>query len=172
MPFSGRLLDNQSRWSVGANGFRSTDTNLAGASEFGFDSTPTTPAKDNLFLGRRNGVGYDTQFELGPFELWGEYLRSAFEPNDRLPLRQLRTSGWYTQASYFVILDKLQLVSRVETFDPNHYTAGDATRSTILGANWYFKQNDLKLQVDWMRSSVPGFTKEQQKLIARLQTQF
>jgi hypothetical protein len=42
----------------------------------------------------------------------------------------------------------------------------------MLGMNWYFKQHDLKLQLDWMRSSVPGLSKEQQKVIARLQTGF
>ena len=172
VPFSGRFLENQSRWSLGANAFRSTDTNLAGAPEFGFDSTPSTPAKDDLFLGRRRAVGYDTQFEVGPFELWGEYLRGAYEPTNRLPLSQLRTNGWYGQASYFVIFDKLQLVARREAFDPNLHLAGDGTQSTVFGVNWYFKQHDLKLQVDWMRSELPGLSKEQQKFIARLQSVF
>lgn len=38
--------------------------------------------------------------------------------------------------------------------------------------SWYFKQHDVKLQMDWMRSSVPGLAKEQQKLLARVQTVF
>jgi hypothetical protein len=71
-----------------------------------------------------------------------------------------------------VILDKLQFVARREVFDPNDRAAGDSTRSTLFGANWSFKQHDLKLQVDWMRSAVPGLAKEQRKLIARLQTAF
>jgi phosphate-selective porin len=172
VPFSGRLLESQSRWSIGANGFRSTDASVTAASEFGFDSTPATPARDNIFVGRRSGIGYDTQFELGPFELWGEYLRGVFEPTNRLPRLRLRSDGWYGQASYFAILDKLQIVTRLETFDPNANVAGDATRSSILGMNWYFKQHDLKLQLDWMRSRVPGFSKDQQKIIARLQAAF
>jgi phosphate-selective porin OprO/OprP len=172
VPFSGRLLGNQSRWSLGADGFRSTDANVTAAAEFGFDSTPATPAKDNIFVGRRRGIGYDTQLELGPFELWGEYLRGAFEPTDRLPRLRVRSNGWYGQVSYYVLFDKLQLVGRRETFDPNTNVVGDATRSTILGLNWYFKQHDLKLQVDWMRSDVPGLSKQQQKIIARLQTVF
>ncbi len=172
VPLSGRFLEQTSRWSVGANAFRSTDASVAAAPELGFDSTPATPAKDNLFVGRRSGIGYDTQVEVGPFELWGEYLPGNFEPTNRLPRPRLRSDGWYGQASYFVIFDKLQLVGRLETFDPDADIAGDTTRSSILGANWYFKQHDLKLQLDWMRSTVPGLSKEQQKIIARLQAVF
>ncbi len=65
VPFSGRLLESQSRWSVGVNGFRTTDANVTLPAEFGVDSTPASPAKDNIFVGRRHALGYDTQFELG-----------------------------------------------------------------------------------------------------------
>jgi phosphate-selective porin OprO/OprP len=172
VPFSGHLLGNQSRWSVGANGIRTTDSSIASAADFGFDSSPSTPAKDNLFVGRRTGIGYDSQLEVGPFALWGEYLRGTFEPTDRLPLSRLRSSGWYGMATWFVIADKLQVVGRLETFDPNNNVAGNATRATILGANWYLRQHDLKLQLDWMRSAVPGLSKDQQKIIARMQAVF
>jgi phosphate-selective porin OprO/OprP len=172
VPFSGRLLNSQSRWSVGADGFRSTDVNIAAATDFGFDSTPGTPAKDGIFVGRRSAIGFDSQFELGRFELWSEYLGGTFEPADRLPLPRVRANGWYGQASYFVIFDKLQLVARRETFDPNTRVLGNDTRSTILGANWYFKQHDLKLQLDWMRSDVPGLGKRQDKIIGRMQAVF
>ena len=62
-------------------------------------------------------------------------------------------------------------MERFEVFDPNDTAAGDATRSTVSGLNWYFKQHDLKLQLDWMHSRVPGLP-AQQKVIARLQTVF
>ncbi|HKO59171.1 MAG TPA: porin [Thermoanaerobaculia bacterium] len=172
VPFSGRLLDEQSRWSLGADGFRTTDASLALPAEFGVDSTPATPARDNIFVGRRRGVGYDTQFELGPFELWAEYLRATFEAADRVPAARLRSDGWYAQASYYVIEDKLQLVARREVFDPSVIGIDTMTRSSVFGVNWYFKQHDLKLQVDWMRGHVPGTDKQQQKLIARLQSAF
>jgi phosphate-selective porin len=172
VPFSGRLLESQSRWSVGVNGFRTTDANITLPAEFGVDSTPASAAKDNIFLGRRRAIGYDTQFEVGRFELWGEYLRGTFEPVNRVPASRFRSDGWYGQASYYLIFDKLQLVERLEVFDPSNLANVPDTRSSVTGLNWYFKQHDLKLQVDWMRSSVPGFSKEQTKFIARLQTAF
>lgn len=42
----------------------------------------------------------------------------------------------------------------------------------MLGVNWFFKDHDVKLQLDWMHSQVPGFPEDQQKYIARLQTIF
>jgi phosphate-selective porin len=172
VPFSGRLFDEQSRWSLGVNGLRTTDASLALPAEFGVDSTPATPAKDNIFSGKRRAFGYDTQFELGPFMLWAEYLRGTFESASLIPARQLRSDGWYAQASYELIEDKLQFVVRREVFDPSLAAIGTMTRSSVLGVNWFFKDHDLKLQVDWMRGRIPGTDKQQQKLIARLQTAF
>ena len=171
-PFDGRLFGQLAKVGFGANAFRTTDTNLAVASDFGIDSTPTTSAKDNLFLGRRHGIGYDAQLAFGPLEIWSEYLRDTFEPTSRVPTARFRSSGWYTQAAYYVIPEKLQLVERLETFDPRDVVAADATRSTVSGLNWYFREHDIKLQLDWMRSRVPGLSKEQEKIIARLQTVF
>jgi molybdate transport system regulatory protein len=47
----------------------------------------------------------------------------------------------------------------LEVFNPNDIGVHDATRSTVSGLNWYFKQHDIKLQLDWMRSSVTGISK-------------
>jgi len=172
VPLTGRFLDQPARWTAGVNAFRSSDANVSVAPELGIDSTPSSPTRDNIFIGRRRAIGYDTQVEIGPFEAWGEYLRGTFEPADRLPLRRFRSSGWYGQASYYVIEDKLQLVARRDVFDPNALAAADETRTTTLGANWYFKQHDLKLQLDWLHSDVPGLARRQNKWIARLQTMF
>ncbi len=172
VPFDGRLFGKAAKITVGANAFRDTDTALAVPSDFGIDSTPATSAKDNIFTGRRRGVGYDAQAEIGRAEVWGEYLRDTFEPASRVPAGSFSSDGWYAQATYYLIPAKLQLAERLETFDPSDVAAHDATRSLISGLNWYFKGHDLKLQLDWMRSNVPGVSKTQQKVIARLQTAF
>jgi hypothetical protein len=171
-PVSGRYFDEPARWTIGIDSFRSRDANVAQASDFGIDSTPASAAKDNVFAGLRRGTGYDSQVQFGPVEAWGEYLQVTFDPADRLPLRHLKSNGWSGQISGFVIENKLQLAARRERFDPNTNASRNETSTTTLGANWYFKQNDIKLQLDWLRSDVPGLTKTQQKWIARLQTVF
>ena len=150
IPFDGRLFGNAAKISVGTNAFRTTDAN-----------------RD-----RRRGIGFDAQAEVGRAEVWGEYLRDTTEPATRVPAGSFYADGWYAQATYFLIPAKLQLAARLETFDPSDLTAFDVTRSTVSGVNWYFKGHDLKLQLDWMRSNVPGLSKTQQKVIARLQTAF
>ena len=158
VPFEGRLFGKAAKVSVDANGFRTTDTNVTLAS--------------GVFTGHRRGIGLDAQAEVGRAEVWGEYLRDTFEPSSRLPAGSFSSDGWYAQATYYLIANKLQVAERLETFDPSDLTAHDATRSLVSGVNWYFKGHDLKLQLDWMRSNVPGISKTQQKIIARLQTVF
>jgi len=171
-PVSGRYFDQPGRWTVGINTFHSGDTSVAVATEFGIDSTPSSAPKDNIFAGARRGLGYDSQLQFGPVEAWGEYLKVTFNPTDRLPFRGFRSAGWSGQLSAFIIPNTLQLAARRERFDPDDNVAGNETSTTTLGANWYFKQNDIKLQLDWLRSEVPGLSKTQQKWIARLQTLF
>jgi len=90
---SGRFFDKPSRWTIGIDNFHSSDTNVPVATDFGIDSTPSTPAKDNIFAGARRGIGYDSQLQFGMVEAWGEYLQVTFNPTDRLPLRRFRSSG-------------------------------------------------------------------------------
>ena len=172
VPLSGRFLDRPSRWSVGVNAFRTRDSNVTLPAEFSVDSTPASAAKDNIFAGRRQGFGADSQVEIGRVELWGEVLRGTFEPDDRLPLRRLRSTGGYGQAAVYVIEDKLQLIGRYETFTPNTTLAIGRTKTSVVGVNYYVKQHDLKLQLDYLRGTVGDLRGEQNKVIARLQSVF
>src|SRR5581483_10791874 len=77
--WQGNLVGQDARWSLGTNALTSVDANLTGqASEFGFDFVPGG-TKDNTFAGRHEAVGVDSQFHLGGFDLWGEYLRARFK---------------------------------------------------------------------------------------------
>ncbi len=172
VPFSGRVFETPSRWSVGVNAFRSRDSNVSVAPEIGFDSTPATPAKDNIFIGRRSGFGADMQLDLGRLQVWGEVLRDTFEPESGIPSRRFSSRGGYGLAAYYVVPDKLQLVGRYEIFKPSERFPSVLARTSTFGVNYYLKQNDLKLQVDWLRGRAPDLTKEQNKIIARLQTAF
>lgn len=149
VPFDGRLFGQAAKVSVGTDGFRTTDAN-----------------RD-----RRRGIGFDAQAEIGRAEVWGEYLRDTTDPA-AVTAKTFYSDGWYAQATYYLIPNKLQLAERLETFDPSDLAAHDITRSLVSGVNWYFKGHDLKLQLDWMRSNVPGLPKTQDKVIARLQTAF
>jgi len=137
VPFSGRLLDRPARWSVGANEFRTVDSN-------------------STFNGRRRGFGVDSQIEVGRLELWGESLRANFDPRGG---GQTRSSGRYGMATFYVVPETLQVIGRWEKLD--------SVREQTFGVNYYFKQHDVKLQLDYLRGP-----DAQHKVLARLQTVF
>jgi phosphate-selective porin OprO and OprP len=137
VPFSGRLLDRPARWSLGANEFRTVDSN-------------------STFNGRRRGFGIDTQIEMGRLELWGESLRTNFDPRGGTASR---SGGRYGMATLYVVPDRLQVLGRWEKLDSTH--------EETFGVNYYFKQHDVKLQIDYLRGP-----DAQHKVLARLQTAF
>ena len=97
VPFSGRLFEQQARWSIGVDGFQTNDSSVTVAPELGL--------KSNLFTGRRRGVGLDTQVEVGPLELWAEALRGTFDPTAQqfgpavLMVRLRITRSWTSSSS-------------------------------------------------------------------------
>jgi len=160
------------RITAGINAFQSRDAAVTQASDFLFDASPGTPAPDNLFSGRRKGRGIDAQLVSGPFEVWAEYLVQSFEPDNKLPFAEFDSDGWYVQGSYFLLPARLQLVTRLETFDPNDRIRSDSVDGWTLGANYYLKGNDLKLQLNFLHADSPGIGSNQDRFIARLQTIF
>jgi phosphate-selective porin OprO/OprP len=158
-------------WAIGGDYFTSDDTALSQPAEFGFDSTPATGDRDNLFTGKHNGWGLDSQLQLGPFDLWGEYLRARFEPVARIPRPRVEADGWYVQAAFYALPKKLQLVAKYDTFDPNRQAFDDDTKTVTLGLNYLVRGDDIKLQADYLRADSVKFPK-QDKVLARLQVIF
>ncbi len=171
IPWQGKLGSTSATWSVGADGFSSKDTNVP-LSDLGLDSTPTSSDRDGIFAGERRGYGVDSQLIAGRFELWTEMLRVRFEPKSRIPRANLDANGWYGQASYYIVPNRLQIVAKYETFDPNDARNADETDTTTLGATLYLKGHDLKLMVNYLRSDVPILSDTQNKILARLQVIF
>lgn len=171
IPWRGKLGSTSASWAVGGNGFSSQDANVP-LSDLGVDSTPATPDRDGIFSGERQGMGLDTQLLAGRLEIWGEYLSMRLEPGSRIPRARLNADGWYGQGSYFVIPDRLQLVLKYETFDPNQDRDDDETDTATVGASVYVKGHDIKLMLNYLRTELPGPAEKQDKVLARLQVIF
>ena len=171
VPWQGKLFGENATWSVGGNAFTSDDSSATLSADLGLDSTPTTPDRDGIFAGERRGTGFDSQLVAGRFELWAEYLRTGFEPANRIPSADFVADGGYLQVSWFVVPQKLQLVLKQETFDPRDDASEDETDTTTLGANWYLKGHDLKLMLDYLRVEA-GSLDPEDKVIARFQVIF
>jgi phosphate-selective porin len=171
VPWQGAIGAERASWSLGGNVFSSQDAQVPLA-DFGFDSTPQTPERDGLFSGERTGTGLDAQLVAGRLEIWAEVLRVRFEPDSGVPHRRFDASGWYGQGSYFVLPDRLQIVLKYDSLDPDSEQADDDTETATLGANFYLKGNDLKLMLDYLRVDAPPPAGRQDKVIARIQAAF
>jgi phosphate-selective porin OprO/OprP len=171
IPWKGQALGGAGSWAVGGNAFQSEDAALS-LPDLNLDSTPTTPDKDGLFTGKRHGFGIDSQLEAGPLSLWAEYLRVRFEPADARPAARFDAEGWYAQAGLFLVPGKLQAVLKHETFDPSRQIAGGGVSTDTAGLNYYIKGNNLKLQLDYLRTDPGGNLDTHDKVLLRLQAFF
>lgn len=61
----------------------------------GFDSTPATADRDNLFAGKRDGREFDLQLKApgARFEVWAEWIEGHFEPLNARPRPELDAEG-------------------------------------------------------------------------------
>jgi len=164
VPWQGKLFGQPAKWSVGADGFTSKDTALTMASDFGLTS--------NTFSGQRKGLGLDSQFSLGGFELWTEYLRVTFKPTDLKPAGTFYADAWYVQGTYFVLPKMLQAALKYDEFDPSDKKVGDAVGTYTFGLNYFLKGDDIKLQCNYLISDMPAPTPTQRQLQLRTQIIF
>lgn len=171
VPWQGKALGRRGSWWVGGGFYASDDSNVPQGGEFGFDSTPATPDRDGIFAGRRQGYGLDSQLQWGSAELWVEYLQTEWEPDSARPLRRIESEGWYAQGTVYVIPDKLQILIKLESFDPRRELADDTTQIDTAGLSWYLKGHDLKFLVNYLRVRIDG-QEDQDKLLGRFQVIF
>jgi phosphate-selective porin OprO and OprP len=171
VPWQGKLFGQRASWGVGGGFYTSDDTNVSPGGEFAFDSTPTTPERDGIFSGKREGFGVDSQLQCGPVELWAEYLTTEWKTDSGRPLASVESEGWYAQGTVYVIPDKLQLVLKLESFDPIREIENNTTEIGAAGASWYFKGHDLKFLLNYLRVRIDG-QDDQDKVLARLQVIF
>ena len=157
--WQGKLGGQPAVWSLGGNVFSSEDTSVS-SPDFGFPN--------NTFAGERLGTGFDTQLTAGRFDLWAEYLAVDWEPTSG---RDIESDGWYVQASWFFIPNRLQAVLKAESFDAITDDRFEPVETGTAGVNWYLKGHDLKLLVNYLRVQQPG-QEDQDKILTRLQVIF
>lgn len=58
------------------------------------------------------------------------------------------SDGFYTQAGYFVLPQKLELAARYSALDPNNDLPDDFQKEYTVGINYYFRGHRSKIQAD------------------------
>jgi phosphate-selective porin len=78
----------------------------------------------------RNRFGGEVSYVFSHFSLKGEYIAGKDGKTNR--------AGWYAQAGYFVIPQKLQVLGKYDVYDPNTSTSNNISTNYVFGANYNF----------------------------------
>jgi len=114
-----------------------------------FARVVVTPLKGldvgGAFEGYSDSTGADIQgvYRAARWTTRAEYIR---EHNRR---SGVHTIGWYGLATYEPILNRFQLVGRVERFDPSDQVTTDRSTGYLLGLQWFFGGDNLKMIADY-----------------------
>ncbi|MBI5768501.1 MAG: carbohydrate porin [Verrucomicrobia bacterium] len=155
------------RLTLGAGALRSRDTAV---SRPGFDFDHTAGgAPDQLFTGTRTGWGVDATWRRGLLEVASEWLRMRFAPTNRVPDAHFDGESWQLTAAYYLVPQKFQLAVRREHFDPNLSRRGDSTENWLVGLDYYFKGDDIRVIVDYLFGRAPGLPDNRGRLLTRFQ---
>jgi phosphate-selective porin len=185
LPWQGKLLGQNSSLKLGADVLNSRDdkgTNISQSLNLlvnsdGSLSPFTLPGADE-----RTAWSVDAWFNLGPFDLIGEYLQEKVDGRTVAGVppgfADFTTNGFYVTAAYFLIPKKLQAAVRWEQLNPGQ-KGNDGIHSITGGLNYYIHGDDLKLMANYIhtwsdfRQANPQFGDDQfDEVIVRLQLMF
>jgi phosphate-selective porin O/P len=80
-------------------------------------------------------------------------------------------NGWYGLASYTVVPERVQLVGRVERFDPSSAPL-DAETGYTAGVQYFFKGDDFKVQASYGVFSEEGPSVSNDRLVVQMQVRW
>jgi phosphate-selective porin len=185
MPFKGKIFGQDSSLKLGGDVLNSRDdkgTNISQSLNLlvnsdGSLSPFTLPGADE-----RTAWSTDAWFNLGPFDLIGEYLQEKVNGRtvNGVPpgFDNFTTNGFYVTAAYYLIPKKLQAAVRWEQLNPGQ-RGNDGIHSITGGLNYYIHGDDLKLMANYIhtwsdfRQANPQFGDDQfDEVIVRLQLMF
>jgi phosphate-selective porin len=185
LPWQGKLLGQNSSLKLGADVLNSRDdkgTNISQSLNLlvnsdGSLSPFTLPGADE-----RTAWSVDAWFNLGPFDLIGEYFQEKVNGRtvNGVPpgFADFTTNGFYVTGAYYLIPKKLQAAVRWEQLNPGQ-KGNDGIHSITGGLNYYIHGDDLKLMANYIhtwsdfRQANPQFGDDQfDEVIVRLQLMF
>jgi phosphate-selective porin len=90
-----------------------------------------------------DGWGADVFFNAGRFTAQAEYGRYDQDASTG----DVVGDGWYAQAGYLVH-PRIELAVRYQELDPTDTSTSDRLQWTAVGANFYIREHNLKVQTD------------------------
>jgi len=185
MPFKGKIFGQDSSLKLGGDVLNSRDdkgTNISQSLNLlvnsdGSLSPFTLPGADE-----RTAWSVDAWFNLGPFDLIGEYLQEKVNGRTVAGVppgfADFTTNGFYVTGAYYLIPKKLQAAVRWEQLNPGQ-KGNDGIHSITGGLNYYIHGDDIKLMANYIhtwsdfRQANPQLGDDQfDEVIVRLQLMF
>jgi len=111
----------------------------------------------------RNRLGFEASYVISRFSVRGEYIDGQDGKTKR--------AGWYLQAGYFILKQKLQFVARYDTYDPNTSKPNNITTNYTLGGNYIFN-NWSRLQLFYTFRAEEGTSVKNNYLAVQYQIGF
>src|SRR2546425_6248223 len=185
MPFKGKIFGQASSLKLGGDVLNSRDDKGTNISQ-SLNLLVNTDGSLSPFVlpgaNERTAWSVDAWFNLGPFDLIGEYLEEYVDGRtvNGVPpgFADFTTNGYYITAAYFLIPKKLQAAVRWEDLNPGQ-KGNDGIHSITGGLNYYIHEDDLKLMANYIhtwsdfRQANPQFGDDQfDEVIMRLQLMF
>ena len=185
LPWQGKLLGQNSSLKLGGDVLNSRDdkgTNISQSLNLLVNSDGSLSPFVLPGADERTAWSADAWFNLGPFDLIGEYLQEKV--NGRTVagaapgFDNFTTNGFYVTGAYYLIPKKLQAAVRWEQLNPGQ-KGNDGIHSITAGLNYYIHGDDIKLMANYIhtwsdfRQANPQFGDDQfDEVIMRLQLMF
>jgi phosphate-selective porin OprO/OprP len=185
MPFKDKIFGQDSSLKLGGDVLNSRDdkgTNISQTLNLLVNADGSLSPFVLSGADERTAWSVDAWFNLGPFDLIGEYFQEKVNGrtvNGMPPgFADFTTNGYYITAAYFLIPKKLQAAVRWEDLNPGQL-GNDGIHSITGGLNYYIHGDDLKLMINYIhtwsdfREANPQFGQDQfDEVIARAQLMF
>ncbi len=82
------------------------------------------------------------------------------------------TRGWYVLGAYEVVARRLQLVGRVQQFDPSDAAGADRLTGYTAAAQYFWAGDDLKLQIEYTAFAEQGPAIANNRVIVQIQARY
>jgi len=108
-----------------------------------------TPVKGldvgGAFEGYNDSTSFDVQamYRTTRGTVRAEYIRARHRTSD------VHTVGWYALAAYSVVPRRVQLVGRVQLFDPSDVVTIDRLTGYLLGLQYFISGDNFKVMADY-----------------------
>jgi phosphate-selective porin len=139
-----------------------------------FARVVVTPLKGldvgGAFEGYSDSTGLDAQtiYRAHRWTARAEYIRVR----QRGGGRDVQTTGWYALGTYTIRPERLQLVSRVEQFDPSDQVAVDRLTGYLVGGQYFLRGDDLKVMADYEVFREQATQLDNDRLVVQMQVRW